>query len=143
MNGIPVVLAKPQPFMNSSGLPIGRLQIILGYIARISWSSMTISTLLFGRIKIKMKGGDGGHKGVRSLIDAFGGDEFARVRMGVGRGLNAAAKETMWLIMFWVGLISEEARLVTGACPGPGCGGDDSPGGHWNWNEQIQQEVNN
>ena len=32
-----------------------------------------------------MKGGHGGHNGVRSLIDAFGDDEFARLRVGIGR----------------------------------------------------------
>jgi PTH1 family peptidyl-tRNA hydrolase len=49
--------------------------------------------LAFGRIKTKEKGGDGGHKGVRSIIDAFGGGDFTRLRIGVGRpeaGGNAA-----------------------------------------------------
>ncbi|MBW2449966.1 MAG: aminoacyl-tRNA hydrolase, partial [Deltaproteobacteria bacterium] len=41
--------------------------------------------LEFGRLKIKEKGGDGGHKGVRSIIDAFGGGDFTRLRIGVGR----------------------------------------------------------
>jgi PTH1 family peptidyl-tRNA hydrolase len=41
--------------------------------------------LAFGRLKIKEKGGDGGHKGVRSIIDAFGGGDFTRLRIGVGR----------------------------------------------------------
>jgi PTH1 family peptidyl-tRNA hydrolase len=41
--------------------------------------------LAFGRIKIKEKGGHGGHNGVRSLIDAFGGGDFPRLRIGVGR----------------------------------------------------------
>jgi PTH1 family peptidyl-tRNA hydrolase len=49
--------------------------------------------LAFGRIKIKEKGGDGGHKGLRSIIDAFGGGDFTRLRIGVGRpeaGISAA-----------------------------------------------------
>jgi PTH1 family peptidyl-tRNA hydrolase len=41
--------------------------------------------LPFGRIKIKAKGGHGGHNGVRSLTDAFGGGDFTRVRIGIGR----------------------------------------------------------
>jgi hypothetical protein len=36
-------------------------------------------------LKIKEKGGDGGHNGLRSLIDAVGTDRLVRVRMGVGR----------------------------------------------------------
>ena len=41
--------------------------------------------LAFGRLKIKEKGGHGGHNGIRSIMDAFGGGEFARLRIGVGR----------------------------------------------------------
>jgi PTH1 family peptidyl-tRNA hydrolase len=39
----------------------------------------------FGKIKIKQKGGDGGHKGVMSLIEAFGSGAFVRIRVGIGR----------------------------------------------------------
>jgi PTH1 family peptidyl-tRNA hydrolase len=41
--------------------------------------------LVFGKIKIKQKGGDGGHKGVMSLIEAFGSGAFVRIRVGIGR----------------------------------------------------------
>ena len=41
--------------------------------------------LAFGRIKIKQKGGDGGHNGVMSLIEAFSSGTFVRVRVGIGR----------------------------------------------------------
>jgi PTH1 family peptidyl-tRNA hydrolase len=41
--------------------------------------------IVFGRIKIKEKGGDAGHNGVMSLIEAFGSGTFARVRVGIGR----------------------------------------------------------
>jgi PTH1 family peptidyl-tRNA hydrolase len=41
--------------------------------------------VVFGKLKIKEKGGDGGHNGVRSLIVAWGSDEFVRIRIGIGR----------------------------------------------------------
>jgi PTH1 family peptidyl-tRNA hydrolase len=41
--------------------------------------------LAFGRIKIKKKGGHGGHNGLRSLMDAFGSGDFVRLRVGIGR----------------------------------------------------------
>ena len=41
--------------------------------------------LAFGRLKIKEKGGHGGHKGLKSIINAVGEDEFVRLRLGVGR----------------------------------------------------------
>jgi peptidyl-tRNA hydrolase, PTH1 family len=83
--GVEVVLAKPMDFMNRSGPPV---QQIAGYF-RISREDILVVhddiDLEYGRLKIKEKGGDGGHKGVRSIMDAFGGGDFARLRIGVGR----------------------------------------------------------
>jgi PTH1 family peptidyl-tRNA hydrolase len=85
-SGRSVVLAKPQSFMNRSGYPTRRLADYFG----ISGEEMVVIhddiDLAFGRIKIKQKGGDGGHKGIQSLIEAFGGGDFTRIRIGVGRG---------------------------------------------------------
>jgi len=41
--------------------------------------------LALGRIKLKEKGGHGGHKGIESLMNSFSGGEFSRLRIGVGR----------------------------------------------------------
>jgi len=83
--GVDTVLAKPQAFMNRSGPPV---QQLADYF-RISHRDILVVhddiDLVFGRLKIKEKGGDGGHKGVRSLIDALGDDVFVRVRIGIGR----------------------------------------------------------
>jgi PTH1 family peptidyl-tRNA hydrolase len=85
VDGVEAVLAKPRAFMNRSGTPV---QQIAGYF-RISCEDILVVhddiDLAFGRLKIKEKGGDGGHKGVRSIMDAFGGGDFARLRIGVGR----------------------------------------------------------
>jgi PTH1 family peptidyl-tRNA hydrolase len=85
-----VILAKPQSYMNRSGIPIQRL---LTYY-KISFQDMLVIhddiDLTFGRIKIKVKGGHGGHNGVRSIMDACGNDEFTRVRMGIGRSEKGA-----------------------------------------------------
>ena len=80
-----VVVAKPQAYMNRSGPP---LQALSNFF-KIPIEAMIIVhddiDLAFERLKIKVKGGDGGHKGIRSIIGAFGADQFTRVRMGVGR----------------------------------------------------------
>ena len=80
-----VILAKPQQYMNRSGPPLRRLADYF----RIQRKAMVVVhddiDLAFERLKIKEKGGDGGHKGIRSVIDAFGDNQFARVRVGVGR----------------------------------------------------------
>jgi len=85
IEGVDVILAKPQAFMNRSGPPIRQLADYF----RIQREAVVIIhddiDLAFERLKIKEKGGDGGHKGIRSLIQAFGGDQFVRLRVGVGR----------------------------------------------------------
>lgn len=84
-----VILAKPLKYMNLSGLPVRSLADYF----RISKESILIIhddiDLVFGRLKIKEKGGDGGHKGVKSLIHAFSGGDFKRLRVGIGRGYSS------------------------------------------------------
>lgn len=82
---VAILLAKPLAFMNRSGPPVQQL----AHYFRIQCRDMLVIhddiDLAFGRLKIKEKGGHGGHNGIRSLMDAFGGDDFVRLRIGVGR----------------------------------------------------------
>ena len=82
---VDVLLAKPMAFMNRSGPPVQKL----AHYHRIPCKDLLVIhddiDLAFGRLKIKEKGGHGGHNGVRSLMDAFGADDFVRLRIGVGR----------------------------------------------------------
>jgi len=85
VNGVKIVLAKPMAYMNRSG---PQVRNIAGYFKILCEDMLVVHDdidLAFGRLKIKEKGGDGGHKGVRSIIDAFGGGDFTRLRIGVGR----------------------------------------------------------
>ena len=41
--------------------------------------------LSFGRVRLKQRGGDGGHQGVRSIIESMGGNNFLRLKVGIGR----------------------------------------------------------
>jgi peptidyl-tRNA hydrolase, PTH1 family len=90
IEGVDVLLAKPLAFMNKSGPPI---QNIAGYFNILSKDMLVIHDdidLDFGRIKIIEKGGHGGHNGVRSIMDAFGGGDFSRLRIGIGRSGTGA-----------------------------------------------------
>ena len=85
VNDVKIVLAKPMAYMNRSG---PQIQKIAGYFRILCEDILVVHDdidLVFGRLKIKEKGGDGGHRGVRSIIDAFGGGDFTRLRIGVGR----------------------------------------------------------
>jgi PTH1 family peptidyl-tRNA hydrolase len=83
--GMPILVAKPMAFMNRSGDPVDEIVRAFG----IQCEDMVVIhddiDLAYDRLKIKEKGGDGGHNGLRSLIDTLGTDQFVRVRMGVGR----------------------------------------------------------
>ena len=88
VKGEEVILIKPQSYMNRSGIPICRF---IDYF-EISHRNMLVIhddiDLVYGRIKIKAKGGHGGHNGVRSIIDTLGDDNFTRLRVGIGRSEN-------------------------------------------------------
>ncbi len=80
-----VWVVKPMSYMNRSGDPVDNIIRTLSLHREDMVVIHDDIDLAYERLKIKEKGGDGGHNGVRSLIDALGTDEFLRVRLGVGR----------------------------------------------------------
>jgi PTH1 family peptidyl-tRNA hydrolase len=80
-----VILAKPQGFMNRSGPLVADLLDGLG----LDLSDVIVVhddlDLDPGRVRLKARGGHGGHNGVLSLITTLGTDRFARLKIGVGR----------------------------------------------------------
>lgn len=80
-----VVMAKPTAFMNLSGPPVFGLMKYFDIPCEDMIVVHDDIDLVLGRIKIMEKGGHGGHKGVKSMIDAIGSEHFTRIRIGVGR----------------------------------------------------------
>jgi PTH1 family peptidyl-tRNA hydrolase len=80
-----VIVAKPQTFMNLSGRaaqPLARFyKVPLDRILAI-YDELDLP---FGTLRLRERGGAGGHNGMRSLIDRLGSEEFPRLRVGVGR----------------------------------------------------------
>jgi len=92
IQGREVALVQPMAYMNLSGKPVYQLAQSYGLSCEDILIVHDDMDLAFGRIKIKEKGGSGGHNGIQSLMDAFGGGDFTRLRMGIGRpeaGMNA------------------------------------------------------
>lgn len=85
INSCAAVLAKPMAFMNRSGPPVLLLMDKLGLKVEEMLVIHDDIDLDFGRIKIKEKGGHGGHRGIKSLMNALGSGDFKRLRMGIGR----------------------------------------------------------
>lgn len=79
-----VLLAKPQTFMNLSGLAVAKL------LAKYELEPADLLVLVddvnlpLGTLRIRRRGSAGGHKGLMSIIGALQADEFVRLRLGVG-----------------------------------------------------------
>ncbi len=81
-----VVLAKPQTYMNRSGASVSALLNWLKFSPADLLAVVDDADLPLGQIRLRASGGSGGHNGLRSLIEALGGNEqFARLRIGIGR----------------------------------------------------------
>jgi len=84
INGARVLLVKPQTFMNLSGqsvkaassfykIPPDRIIVVFDDVS-----------LPVGKLRVRKKGSDGGHNGIKSIIAECGTDEFPRLKVGVG-----------------------------------------------------------
>ena len=83
--GVPVVLAKPQRFMNLSGGPVAALRTFYKLPADRILVVHDELDLPYGSIRLKLGGGDNGHNGLRSVTAALGSREYHRLRIGIGR----------------------------------------------------------
>lgn len=83
LKGNKYLIAKPQTFMNLSGHSVS--SIIRWYDAGINDVLLIVDdiSLPFGDIKIKAKGSDAGHKGLRSVVDHLGSNGFSRLKVGI------------------------------------------------------------
>jgi len=83
INGEKIIMAKPQTFMNKSGESVRE---IVGYF-NISndrvWVTYDDIDLEIGSVRVRKNGSSGGHKGVQSIIDNIGTENFVRFRLGI------------------------------------------------------------
>ncbi|MGI9101108.1 MAG: aminoacyl-tRNA hydrolase [Terriglobales bacterium] len=80
-----VLLAKPETFMNLSGLAVREL---VGECEADPASDLVVIydelDLPWGTIRIRQRGGTAGHNGLESVVNALGTQEFLRIRLGIG-----------------------------------------------------------
>ena len=93
IEGVDVILAKPMAFMNRSGLPVHKIKQYFNISCKDILVVHDDIDLAFGTLRIKQKGGSGGHNGVESLIEFLGTHDFSRVRIGIGRGIGSSGKD--------------------------------------------------
>jgi PTH1 family peptidyl-tRNA hydrolase len=83
--GIPVTLAKPRTFMNTSGGPVAALASFYKVPPERVVVVHDELDIAFGAIRLKLGGGDNGHNGLRSITRSLGTNDYYRVRFGIGR----------------------------------------------------------
>jgi PTH1 family peptidyl-tRNA hydrolase len=85
-----IVLAQPQTYMNNSGAAAASL---LSHY-RLNPPDLVVIhddlDLPVGRLRIKTRGGHGGHKGIQSIRSSIGTDRFIRIKIGIGRPAGEA-----------------------------------------------------
>ena len=98
LGGEKIILAKPQTFMNLSGISVAAL---------IKWYKLIPAELVVvyddmdlpvGRIRIRESGGHGGHRGIMSIMEHMGTGNFIRVRVGIGRPDNCFYDPADWVL---------------------------------------------
>ncbi len=92
-----VLLLKPQTFMNLSGASAKKAAAYYKLSARNIIVIYDDIALDVGKLRTRPKGSAGGHNGIKSIIDYFG-EDFARIKIGVGEKPNAQYDLANWVL---------------------------------------------
>jgi PTH1 family peptidyl-tRNA hydrolase len=93
LSGTPLVLAKPQTYMNLSGQAVASLARFYDLTRERLLVILDDIDLPLGMLRMRPEGGSGGQGGLKSIITSLGTEAFPRLRVGIGRppGVRAAA----------------------------------------------------
>jgi PTH1 family peptidyl-tRNA hydrolase len=113
IEGNSVIFALPLTFMNLSGIAVSAL--IKRY--RIEPEDLLVICddldLEFGSVRIRPDGSSGGHKGLESIIRSLGSQDFARLRLGIGRPPRKGAGDTSDFVLSHFSKKEKEALKET------------------------------
>ena len=119
-----IILLKPQSYMNKSGLPVAEVAQLYKIPANNIFIFHDDLDLAAGRVRVKQGGGHGGHNGLRD-VDRHLGQNYWRIRIGIGRPDNPAMDVKSWVLANFtktetngwlpslLGAISDEAPRLT------------------------------
>lgn len=114
-----VVLCKPATFMNSSGEAAQTVQRFYRVYNQNTLAVYDELAIPFGSLRTRLGGSDAGHNGVKSLIKHIG-DDFGRLRIGVGSEVSAKAEAATFVLGKFtkkeqdsLPLITREAAAIT------------------------------
>jgi len=105
-----VILAKPLTYMNLSGEAVRRLL----HFFKVPPEGLVVLhddlDLPFGKIRIRLRGGHGGHQGVKSIVEALGSDGFVRLKVGIGRPTDPRHDPADYVLQPLTGAEKEEFK---------------------------------
>ena len=111
-----LLLIKPQCFMNAMGPPVARitrkLQLVPGDLI-IVYDDLDLP---LGKVRVRLKGSAGGHKGMRSLIGTLGTDQLRRVKVGIGRPASPGRDREEIVDHVLSAFLPDELPTVEAAC---------------------------
>jgi PTH1 family peptidyl-tRNA hydrolase len=85
MGGRQLILCQPQTYMNASGQSVSK---IVGFY-KVEIGNLIVvvddADLDLGTIRLRQRGSSGGHNGLKSIASVLGGDDYARLKIGIGR----------------------------------------------------------
>ena len=108
-----IVLLKPQEYMNVSGQAVQRTAAFYKIEAKDIIVIHDEIDLPFGKLRVKVAGGHGGHNGLRSIVSQIG-ESFLRVRCGVGKPEGGKEKVTGHVLGGFSKLEKEELPFLVG-----------------------------
>lgn len=83
--GYEILFVKPTTYMNNSGLVLDEIE---DHFSEIDWQEMLVVYddyhLPFGQIRLRKKGSDAGHNGIKSMLYHAGTEYFPRLKLGIG-----------------------------------------------------------
>jgi len=110
LDGIKYKLFMPNTYMNNSGEAIRSI---------INWYGINLEQLLIivddidlplGKIRIRNKGGSGGHNGLKSIINQVNSEKFKRIRIGIGSPPSLSGERNFNTVSHVLGTISKEEK---------------------------------
>lgn len=89
ISGEDVILIQPLTYMNRSGDVVGELVRYYKVPPKDLVLIYDDIDLNVGQVRIKIRGGSGGHRGCASVISSIGTEDFLRIRIGIGRPVSS------------------------------------------------------
>jgi PTH1 family peptidyl-tRNA hydrolase len=97
--GRSIILAKPLAYMNRSGEIIGPLAAREKVEASRILIIVDDLDLPLGTVRFRPHGGTAGHRGMESIVQHLGHEDFARIRLGIGRPEEKSMAESDYVLM--------------------------------------------